>query len=57
MTNVQWATEALGRDIAPEPTASEWLNGGRWTVEELDEAEAAASAVTVATLEMAAFCA
>jgi len=39
MTNVQWATEALGRDIAPEPTASEWLNGGRWTVEELDEAE------------------
>jgi len=57
MTNVQWATEALGRDIAPEPTASEWLAGGRWTVEELDEVEAAASAVTVATLEMAAFCA
>ncbi len=57
MTPSQWATEALGRVAAPEPTTSELLAGGRWTHEQIADAEVVKSGPTVGTLDMATFCA
>jgi hypothetical protein len=57
MTNTQWAQEALGRVAAPEPTTSELLASGTWTHEQIDEVATVNAGPTVATLDMATFCA